>query len=764
MPLFDLPTRTNSKANDMKLAKQSNSTRKAVPTVRGGNSLLDRITQAQKLVELHLGKFKDSYLVITEENDLIEYIDDAIKNGVISIDTETTGLDPLQDEIAGICIYTPNRQGAYIPINHVSYITNMPIPNQLSTDIIKHHFDRLIQSKIEIVMFNAKFDMRFMRSRVGLKDIYCTWDCYLAARLLNENEPNNALKKLHQKYVLNGKEDEFTFEELFKGIPFTLVPLQTAVLYAAHDPVITYEYYEYQKKYLRPDSDREDMRNLYWVFKNIEMPCVSVVADMEDNGILLDLTYNSVLSERYNNILKDKLNAFYERLSEYNDKIESYRLKHTDCKLDNPINIASPTQLAILFYDILGYEVVDKKAPRGTGGDILLKWDTSLSKALIDYREIEKLISTYIDKLPSCVNPNDGRIHCNFRQYGAVTGRMSSQDPNLQNIPSHNKDIRKMFIASPGYVLMSSDFSQQEPKCLAALCRKDGDSQMYNTFMQGKDLYSEIASKAFNKPYEECREFNPDGSTNKAGKERRTQAKSILLGVLYGRGVNSIAEQLKCTPEKAQAIKDSVFKGFPAIKKFEDESLDMAYETGYVTTVCGRKRRLPDLQLDEYEFKWKNGVASTIDVLDFDDEAETEIPERTIRKYLTQLHKAKFGEKRKIFEKANEEDIWIVDNGGKIADASRQCVNSRIQGSAADLTKLAMIELNNNQRLKELGFRLLIPVHDEVIAECPEENVKECSKLLAETMSKAAEKVLEMPIKCDVEITREWYGDKIEIS
>ena len=761
MPLFEMTTRTNSKANDLKIVKQSKKTVKAVPTVKSGNSLLDKITLATQMVEKHLGHLKDKYILIQDENVLEDYISKCLDNKVISIDTETTGLDPLQDDIAGICIYTPNMPSAYIPINHVSYITNMHIPNQLSVDVIRPQFERLIQELVDVIMFNAKFDMRFMRSRVGLKNIYCTWDCYLAARLLNENEPNNALKKLHQKYVLNGKEDEFTFEELFKGITFTLIPLKTAVLYAAHDPEITYELYEYQRKYIRPDSDREDMRNLYWVFKNIEMPCVPVVADMEDNGILLDLTYNQVLSERYNNILKDKLNVFYERLSEYDDDITAYRLKHTDCKLDNPINIASPTQLAILFYDVLGYEVVDKKSPRGTGGDILLKWDTPLSKALIDYREIEKLISTYIDKLPSCVNPNDGRIHCNFRQYGAVTGRMSSQDPNLQNIPSHNKDIRKMFIASDGYVLMSSDFSQQEPKCLAALCRKDGDPQMYNTFMQGKDLYSEIASKSFNKPYEECREFNPDGSTNKAGKERRTQAKSILLGVLYGRGVNSIAEQLKCTPEKAQAIKDSVFKGFPAIKKFEDESLDMAYETGYVTTVCGRKRRLPDLQLEEYEFQWKNGVSPDVDILDFEDDANQEISERTIRKYLTQLHKCKFGEKRKIFEKANEEGIWIVDNGAKIADATRQCVNARIQGSAADLTKLAMIELNNNEELKKLGFRLLIPVHDEVIAECPEENMKECSRLLADTMSKAAEKILEMPIKCDVVITKEWYGEEV---
>lgn len=230
---------------------------------------------------------------------------------------------------------------------------------------------------------------------------------------------------------------------------------------------------------------------------------------------------------------------------------------------------------------------------------------------------------------------------------------------------------------------------------------------------------------------------------------------------MYGRGVNSIAEQLKCTPEKAQNIKDSVFRGFPAIKHFEKDSLQMGEDLGYVTTVTGRKRRLPDLQLDEYEFKWKDGVAPDNDLLDFDSEAEQDIPERTIKKYLTQLHNCRFNEKRKIFEKANEEGIWIIDNGAKIADATRQTVNARIQGSAADLTKLAMIELNKDKRLKELGFRLLIPVHDEVIAECPEENVKECSRLLAEVMSHSAEEILKMPIKCDVTLTKEWYGEEI---
>jgi DNA polymerase I-like protein with 3'-5' exonuclease and polymerase domains len=622
----------------------------------------------------------------------------------------------------------------------------------------------------------------------------------LAARLLNENEGpgNNGLKPLHKKYVLNGKGDAFSFDSLFKGMTFDYIPIKTGYLYAAHDAIITYELYEYQRPFLTADNKeciRRGLQDVSWVFFNIEMPCVQVVADMEDNGIELDLNYANELSIKYHELLNEKENEFYHiidtfkvepiehykgefvaregRIYKYPEKptllknmIESYKRKNPNHKLSDPISIGSSTQLAILLYDILGIEPPDKKSPRGTGVDILQKIDNPICKAVLDYRTISKLITTYIDKLPNCVNPKDGRIHCKFNQYGADTGRFSSNDPNLQNIPSHNKDIRKMFKAQDGYVLMSSDFSQQEPKCLAALCAKAGDSQMLNTFLAGKDLYSEIASKAFNVPYEDCREFRPDGTTNEQGKARRTQAKSILLGVLYGRGVPSIAEQLHTTTKKAQEIKDSVFKGFPAIKEFEKTSLEMAEDVGFVTTVCGRKRRLPDLQLPEFEFKWKDGYPKDDDLLDFDNEDEevsTEVPQDMQDYYLRKLSNAYFTQKRRIFEEANTKGIWIVDNGAKIADAQRQCVNARIQGSAADLTKLAMIELNNNSRLKELGFRLLIPVHDEVIAECPEENAKECSQLLASTMSHAAEEILKIPIKCDVAITRCWYGEEIEV-
>lgn len=305
--------------------------------------------------------------------------------------------------------------------------------------------------------------------------------------------------------------------------------------------------------------------------------------------------------------------------------------------------------------------------------------------------------------------------------------------------------------------------SQQEPKVMTQMC---GDEKMLKAYQEGKDLYAEIAALSFNTTYENCLEFRPDGTTNAEGKNRRSQAKSILLGVLYGRGVPSIAEQLGTTTKKAQAIKDSVFKGFPAIPKFEQDSLDMAYEKGYVTTLWGRKRRLPNLQLDEFEFSWKDGAPPEDDLLDFDDMNEpyfneTEVPEDVQEYYIEKLRKCWGSHKRKIFEAAANDGIIITDNGAKIADAQRQCVNARIQGSAADMSKLAMILVGKDERLKELGFRLLIPVHDELIAECPEENVKECAERFANLMSQAAEGRLTIPIKCDVSISKEWYGEEL---
>lgn len=757
----------SDKQSDLAIAKKTKEKTKRNAVVVKSNGVLGKINIIRKFVEEHLGKYKDEYITITDEDELRKYVSDC--KGVFALDTETTGLDPLLDKVVGIGIYSPNfgTKSIYIPLRHRSCMTNELVPGQLAPEVVAEILKPL-ETAEEDVEFNAKFDMRFMKNDLGV-NLDCTWDCFLGARLMNENEPSNKLKKLHAKYVLDGEEDEFSYEEIFKDVPFEFIPIDIATLYGAHDPKITWGYKEFQAKYLYYDENedfdaRNGMNGVAWCFFNIEMPCIKPIMEMEDNGILIDKEYAQELSEKYTTLRDNALNEFHNLLKEYQPRIS----KFNSTKLDNPINIGSPTQLAILFYDILGYQSVDRQPARGTGEAVLTSWDTPLANAILKYREYDKLLGTYIDKLPNCANPNDGRIHCHFNQYGADTGRMSSSDPNLQNIPSHAKDIRKIFTASDDYVMLSSDYSQQEPSCLAAFCHKMGYDKLYNVRLNGGDLYSATASACYKRAYEDCCEFNADGSKNAEGKAYRNLAKPVLLGILYSRGDNSVAEGMGISYDEAKKLKSNLFRDYPEIMIFEQKSLEHAEEYGWVSTVCGRKRRLPDLQLDEFEFKWIDAPKSD-DVLDFDGEVNTEVPDEICDKWwrkLKSVSKKSFLERKvlekKFFIEANKEGIWIVDNRSKIADSKRQCVNARIQGSAADLTKLALIDLYNNEELKRLGFRLLVPVHDEVIAECPQENVKECARLLAEVMSKAAEKILGLPFKCDVEITKQWYGESIK--
>ena len=757
--LFNLPPSRTSKGAD-KIVVNKSTNKKSAPVVVKGGGLLEKIASIKALVESKLGKYKDDYdIYMNDPISFTMFIDKCIINGVVAIDTETTGLDPISDKIVGISFYTPGRNACYVPIHHISYVTGIEVENQLPVTALNHELKRLRDAGTKIIMYNAKFDLRVIENQVGVK-LKCYFDAHLAAMCLNENEPHG-LKTLHSKYVLDGKEDEFSFGKLFDGITFDLVPIKTGYIYAARDALDTFELYEFQLPYLTKTNSLciecglERVADVFW---NIEMPCVEVLAEMENTGVAFDLEYANELSVKYREIRDKNLEDFYKVLDMYKDEIESYKIKNPNHKLSDPISVSSPTQLAILFYDILGYEPVDEKSPRGTGVEILQKLDSPLCKPILDYRATDKLLSTYIDKLPECINSKTGRIHCNFNQYGAKTGRMSSDNPNMQNIPSHNHDIRKMFVASEGCVLLSSDYSQQEPKVMTVMCN---DPAMMDAYKNGKDLYASIASLAFGKSYEDCLEFRPDGTTNKEGKERRSSAKSILLGILYGRGINSVAEQLKTTKQKAQQIQDKVFKGFPAIKQFEDDTIEMAETLGYVTTFWGRKRRLPEMQLPEFEFKWKPGYGD-IDPLSFDtDEIETEVPEHLQQKYIRKMRQNPY-KKRGIYAEAAEEGIIITDNGGKIADATRQCVNSRIQGSAADLTKLAAAEIYKNEELRRLGFKLLIPVHDEFIAECPIENAKRCAELFSKCMSDAA-RDMDIPISTDVTISKAWYGEEIVV-
>ena len=291
------------------------------------------------------------------------------------------------------------------------------------------------------------------------------------------------------------------------------------------------------------------------------------------------------------------------------------------------------------------------------------------------------------------------------------------------------------------------------------------DEHLIQAYIDGKDIYAWIAEKIYKVPYEECKEFRPDGTKNPEGAKRRSSVKSIILGIMYGRGAKAIAEQLNCSTKEAQKIVDTFYTEFPKVKKWMNDVLAHAREYGYVETAWGRKRRLPDVQLEPYEFELMAGGPSTFDPLSWEeDQGEAEVDPAVKKKYIKQLEKTWGGkEKRDIIMRAREEGIKITDNGGKIADAERQCVNSIIQGSSADMTKLAMIAINDNPRLKELDCHLLIQVHDEVICECPEANAKECAELLSSLMVGAAAEKIRVPMKCDAEVTRVWYGEPLEV-
>lgn len=751
MPLFDISP-SSSKASDSAIIKKAK-TKSTVTTKKSGGNIVDRVKTIVAKVETALGKYADETLIIQDEQTLHDYIDMCVSKGICGVDTETTGLDPLRDILVGVGIYTPGEKTAYIPINHISYVTGQRVKNQLDEDVVGRELARL--EGIDIDMFNAVFDIRVLMHGTKTR-LKCTWDASLASRCLNENEPVKKLKPLHKKYILHGEDDAFTFDDLFTPELFRMTPIKTAALYAAHDPKITVEYAEYQREVFRT---RESLKDVFWVFKNIEMPCVDAVVDLENTGVAFDLEYNAKLKEKYHALLDEKEANFFKVCDMYKDEIEAYDGK---TRLDNPINIQSVPQLQALLYDIAKIEpIIDKKTKkptRSTSEETLQKLKHPLADAILEYRSFSTLVSTFIDKLPECVNPEDGRIHCKFNQYGADTGRFSSSDPNLQNIPSHNKDIRKMFKATDGYIMMSADYSQQEIKGMAQMC---GDEGMIEAFRQGKDFYAEIASVAFGYPYEECREFRPDGTTNPDGKERRAQAKSILLGINYGRGAASIAEQLGCTKNEAERIKDLVFKGFPAIAEFEKQSFEMAETNGYVTTLWGRKRRLPSMLLPDYEFEYIESHDS-LDPLDFgDDDAEEIVPDSVIRRYLGMINRAGFKGKGKVIAQARNEGIKIIDHT-RDKDYTK-IVNARIQGTAADMSKLAMIALNNDERLKELGFRMLIPIHDEILAECPEENAAEVVPRFAKIMSEAPGERFVVPISCDVEITHRWYGKKYKL-
>lgn len=704
--LFEDLEPRGSREDDRKLISKLNQKAKA-PSSSRGNSIKEKMEWIRREVNRHLSFIFDKVEACREEDRLIAFFDNFIQQDKGSIDTETLGLDYFKDKIYGWSTWAQGEKSLYVPVLHKGYVTGDVLDRQISPEFIGKQLERVKNSNTKLVFHNAKFDMHMIYHNFGVM-LPCWWDTMIASRLLHSSEKDHSLKYQYNVKVKKDTGKPYDFKTLFSGVDPNSVPIDIMTPYAAGDTFETLGLQEYQ------EEEFKKYPGIYNVFKNIEMPLLPVIVDMEERGVCVDLDVLKQMKEKYLVRYEEAKKVCLDELDKYSDKINSFNLRNPG-KLSNPINLGSPAQVAILFYDIIGLSE-SQKYKRGTGKKVLelYKDKNEFIKKLINLRDAEKLVNGFINSIPEFIK-EDGKVHPDFVQIkgtgntneedeenGADTGRFSCLAPNLQQIPGRGEksELRKMFKASEGYIMMSSDYSQQEIRVLAHC---SGDEEMINAYKNNKDLYAIMAAKVYNKPYEDCLEFYPEGTkliidgkeiickkkehTNKEGKKRRSSCKSLVLGIMYGRGQASIAEQIGSTLEEAKDLIDTFYKEFPNVRNWMTRVEDSCSRNGYVDTLAGRRRELPDALLEEYEFKNKGGRPKDFNPLSFmspetANELDYTVDEETKNYYINKLKKA-YGWKAKedVINEAKAEGIEIKDNSQYKAKAMRQAVNTTIQGN-----------------------------------------------------------------------------------
>jgi DNA polymerase-1 len=499
------------------------------------------------------------YETILTQSALDKWLAELEKAPLFSFDTETTSLNYMIAEIVGLSFATTTNKAAYLPLAH-DYVGS---PQQLSREQVLEQFKPLLEDKKQKKLgHNLKYDKNVLANH-GITLNGIQHDTMLQSYITDSTATRHDMDSLALKYL-----DKTTihYEDVAgkgaKQIPFNQVPIEQAAPYAAEDAEITFRLHQFFQKKL--NSNKEQLS----LYNDIEIPLVSVLSNMERNGVAIDAT-----------MLGQQSKELSQRI-EKNEQ-ETYALAGQE------FNIGSPKQIQAILYDKMELPVL-AKTPKGqpsTAESVLqdLAHDFELPRLILEYRSLSKLKSTYTDKLPEEINARTGRVHTSYHQAVAATGRLSSSNPNLQNIPIRTEDgrrIRQAFIAPPGFKLLAADYSQIELRIMAHL---SGDQALLDAFAKGEDIHTITAAEI----------FSTDLST--INQDQRRAAKAINFGLIYGMSPFGLSKQLDIKISEAKAYVDRYFKRYPGVKGFMNETREIARQKGYVETVFKRRLYLPDI-------------------------------------------------------------------------------------------------------------------------------------------------------------------------